>query len=262
MVADYETIRVEVTGPSAVLTMNRPERLNGMTNLMLRETYFALQELAADDDVRVLVLTGAGRGFCPGADILHAASGAPDVELEAEWFQVPVLLHNMSAVTIAAVNGACAGAGLGWAMACDVRYAARSAKFNTAFLSVAVAGDMGLPWSLARLIGPARARELSFFPGKFDAAEAARIGLVNAVFDDDLFRTEVAARAAHLAAAAPAALRTMKANYVTAEQTTFDAFVRHETEQHLKLLAAPENAAAFRAFVERRTANHRAAAVA
>ena len=105
----FETIVYEKSGPVARLTMNRPDRLNGMTNRMLVETRDALAAAAEDRELRVLVLTGAGKGFCPGADIGQVASAAPDAPLTADDFRVPILLHSMPAVTIAAVNGACAG---------------------------------------------------------------------------------------------------------------------------------------------------------
>src|SRR6516162_10903938 len=193
----YSTILCEVAGGIARLTLNRPERLNGMTNRMVIETGDALARVTADPNVRVLLLTGAGRGFCPGADLGHFSSGgaASDDRLLPEHLAVPRLLHEMPAVTIAAVNGACAGAGLGWACGCDLRVAARSANFSTAFLRVAVAGDMALPWTLPRLVGAAKARELSFLCEKFSAEEAARIGLVARVWDDASFRGEVDALA-------------------------------------------------------------------
>jgi len=173
----FETIIYEKSGPVATLTMNRPDRLNGMTTKMLREAHEALLAAADDREVRVLVLTGAGKSFCPGADLQLTAAGADaDERSSTENFRVPLLLHTMPAVTIAAINGACAGAGLGWALACDFRYAAPSARFNTAFLDVGVAGDMGGPWSLPRIVGAAKARELYFMPDKFDANEALRIG--------------------------------------------------------------------------------------
>src|SRR6202021_4048067 len=101
---------------------------------MVEEIYGARGRLASNQSVAVLVLTGAGRGFCPGADLHHFDEGGPDLPDRDEPFQVPVLLHKMPAVTVAAINGACAGAGLGWAAACDLRFAARDAKFSTAFL--------------------------------------------------------------------------------------------------------------------------------
>jgi 2-(1,2-epoxy-1,2-dihydrophenyl)acetyl-CoA isomerase len=243
----YSTIKVDSSDGLATVVMNRPDRLNGMTHLMLFETYDALLELSADPSIRVLVLTGAGRGFCPGADLQVMAGGDPGPEHEAAWFRVPVLLHEMAAVTIAAVNGACAGAGLGWAAACDLRLAARTAKFNTAFLNVAVAGDMGLPWSLPRLVGAGRARDLSFCPRKFDAAEALQIGLVSEVYEETEFRAGVQERVAQLMAAAPQALRAMKQHYLEAERSSFSDYSDLETAHHLTLLKAADPRGAFEA---------------
>ena len=159
--ADFDTLRYVVDGGLARLTLDRPEAMNGMTNQMVREACDALELAAADPTVRVLVLTGAGSAFCPGADLKHFTGGGSDERLTAREFQVTTLLHEIPAVTVAAINGACAGAGLGWALACDLRFMTARAKLNTAFLDVAVAGDMGIPWSLPRLIGASRARELS-----------------------------------------------------------------------------------------------------
>src|SRR3954470_24162029 len=210
----YQHILADVDGPVARITLNRPERMNSMTNLMVRETTQALEGLATDERVRVVVLTGAGKHFCPGADLQGITTGSgADAVLTVDDFRTPVLLREMPAVTIALVNGACAGAGFGWALACDVRVAARSAKFNSAFLDVGVAGDMAGPWTLARLVGAAKARELYFIPDKFSADEAQRIGLVARVFDDDVFAEQAAAVVERLAAASPAGLRTMKANF-------------------------------------------------
>lgn len=251
------TIRWEVDGGVGTLTLNRPDHLNGMTNLMVHEVAELLRAVAADDSVAVVVLTGAGRAFCPGADLKHytaGESGEPDHQLTAEDFDVPVLLHTMPQVTVAAINGACAGAGLGWACACDLRYSTRDAKLNTAFLDVAVAGDMGLPWTLPRIVGAGRARELSLLPRKLTGAEAADIGLVNGAFDDvDALRTEVADRAARLAAAAPLARRALKAHYVQAEGMPLAEFVAVETEAHLRITQSADCKEAFRAFVEKRT---------
>jgi 2-(1,2-epoxy-1,2-dihydrophenyl)acetyl-CoA isomerase len=248
----FETIKYEKSGPIATLTINRPERMNGMTNAMLIETGQALAAAAEDRDLRVLVLTGAGKAFCPGADLQGVASRADDVALRPTDFRVPVQLHNLHAVTIAAVNGACAGAGLGWALACDFRYAAASARFNTAFLEVGVAGDMGGPWTLARIVGPAKARELYFFPDKFDAQEAARIGMVSRVFPDDRFRDEVGAIAARLAEAAPIALRTLKANFVDSERMDLAGYVALESERHMQMFLTEDTREAFAAKVAKR----------
>jgi 2-(1,2-epoxy-1,2-dihydrophenyl)acetyl-CoA isomerase len=249
---NFEAIKYEKNGAIATLTINRPERMNGMTNVMLIETGQALAAAAEDRDLRVLVLTGAGKAFCPGADLQGVASRASDAALRPTDFRVPVQLHNLHAVTIAAVNGACAGAGLGWALACDFRYAAASAKFNTAFLDVGVAGDMGGPWTLARIVGPAKARELYFFPDKFDAQEAERIGMVSRVFPDERFHDEVGAIAARLAAAAPIALRTLKANFVDSERMDLAGYVALESERHMQMFLTEDTREAFAAKVAKR----------
>jgi 2-(1,2-epoxy-1,2-dihydrophenyl)acetyl-CoA isomerase len=251
----YDTILWERDGGVGTLTINRPEQFNGMTTKMLREAHELLHSVADDETLTVIVLTGAGKAFCPGADLKHYTSGETGEAGKDEYFDVPVMLHEMPQVTVAAINGACAGAGLGWACGCDLRYAARSAKLNTAFLDVAVAGDMGLPWTLPRLVGAGVARELSLLPRKLSADEAAAIGLVNGAFDDDTFRDDVAAIVATLAGKAPIARRGMKQHYVAAESMGFGEFVALETKDHGTITASEDCGEAFRAFVEKRTPN-------
>jgi enoyl-CoA hydratase/carnithine racemase len=162
----YETILYDVQDGVATLTINRPDQFNGMTVRMVNETYRCLTAAAADPGIRILVMTGAGRAFCPGADLKGTASGASDgATNEKASYHVARLLHEMPALTIAAINGACAGAGFGWACGADIRVAARSAKFSTAFLKVAVAGDMGIP---------GRCRDSSARPGRASSPSSAR----------------------------------------------------------------------------------------
>lgn len=256
---DYQTLTFSAADGIGWLTLNRPDRLNAMTNRMVVETHDCLREIAARTDVRVLVLTGEGRGFCPGADLKHFTAGAEDIATEPHHFQVPVLLHEMPQITIAAINGACAGAGLGWACACDLRVAVRGASFNSAFLNVASAGDMAGPWTLPRLIGAARARDLYLLPEKFDADQTLAWGLVTRVFEPDTFRREVIAIAERLAAASPHALRTMKQNFLDAESLPLDRYVEVETARHLEVMAHDDAREAFRAFVEKRPPRFRGA---
>jgi 2-(1,2-epoxy-1,2-dihydrophenyl)acetyl-CoA isomerase len=155
-------------------------------------------------------------------------------------------------VTIAAIRGACAGAGLGWAAACDLRFASSTAKFNTAFLGVGLSGDMGGPWTLPRIIGAGKARELYFLPGKFDAAEALRIGLVNQVFEDAAFDAGLAGILQRLTDSAPLALSAMKGNFLAAERMSLEAFIPFETQRHSACGATEDSREAFRAFVEKR----------
>ena len=247
-----QTLKFDVVDGVGWLLMNRPERMNGMTNRMLIEAHDCLEAVANRTDVRVVVLTGEGRGFCPGADLKHYAAGEADVASSPQHFRVPVLLHEMPQVTIAAINGACAGAGLGWASACDFRFAADGATFSTAFLNVASAGDMGGPWTLPRIVGAARARELYFLPEKFGANEALQWGLVSRVFAAAELRSEVGAIAKRLAAAPPHALREMKRNFLEAERLEFGPYIAAETQRHIKVMAHGDAKEAFRAFVEKR----------
>lgn len=248
----FETLLYEVEAGLARLTLNRPDNMNGITNQMVREARDALELAAADPSIRVLVLTGAGKAFCPGADLKHFTSGASDEVLTSREFKVTTLLHEIPAVTVAAINGACAGAGLGWALACDLRVMTASAKLNTAFLDVAVAGDMGIPWSLPRIVGAARARDLSFLPRRIEAEEALRIGLVGRVFPDESFREDAEAVVATLLEKSPVALRGLKQHYNAAERMGFGDFVDYEAERHLKISRSADTAEAFKAFVEKR----------
>ena len=250
----FETILYEQDGPVVTITMNRPERKNAMTNRMVRETGDALAYAAEDRDVRVLVLTGAGTSFCPGADLQAVAGGTvADEALTPSDFRAPVLLHNMPAVTIAAINGACAGAGFGWACACDFRFATASARFNTAFLEVGIAGDMGGPWTLARIVGPAKARELYMLPDKFDAGgrvpHRARVARCSRT---TCSATRSARSSIALAAAAPIGLKTLKANFVDSERMDFAGYVALESERHLRMFTYSDTREAFAARVEGR----------
>ena len=252
----YQTILVERRGATATLALNRPEKRNSIGGPMMVELYDALRGVAADPSVRVLVLRGQGADFCPGADVKHyggeGAAPAPPGWSGTREFNVSVMLHEMPAVTIAAISGACAGAGFGWACACDLRVASATARFNTAFLDVGVAGDMGGPWTLPRILGAAKARELYVLPGKFDAAEALRIGLVSRVSAADAFEADLAALTARLARAAPLALTAMKANFLAAEKVGFADYIALESEKHVRLFQSQDTAEAFRAFVEKR----------
>jgi 2-(1,2-epoxy-1,2-dihydrophenyl)acetyl-CoA isomerase len=252
----YETLLIERDGPVAVLKLNRPGKRNSIGGPMMTELYGALQDIARNPSVRVLVLRGEGADFCPGADVKHhggaEARPAPRAWSGVQEYDVSVLLHEMPAVSIAAIAGACAGAGFGWACACDLRVASDTARFNSAFLDVGVAGDMGAPWTLPRLVGAAKARELYFLPGKFDADEALRIGLVSKVSPAAAFEADLKALTERLSAAAPLALATMKSNFVAAEKMGFADFIALEAERHTRLFQTDDTTEAFKAFVEKR----------
>ena len=211
--------------------------------------------LASDGSVRVVVLTGAGRGFCAGGDVTamtgEGRSGdAASLDLRS-LMEVSELLHTMPAFTVAAVNGPCAGAGLSFACACDLRYAARSAVFVTAFLRVGSSGDHGSAWVLTRAVGPVKARELLFLGDRVDAEEALRIGLVSAVLDDGALRGHVDAIAARLAANPPTAARLMKQNLDDALMLPLGKYLDAETERFSECNGSGEAIAAAKAFLDK-----------
>ena len=150
------------------------------------------------------------------------------------------VLHTMPQVTIAAIDGGCAGAGLGWATACDFRFATPEARFNTAFLTVGVSTDMGLPWFLNRIVGGARAREMLFFPEKLTGEQALQIDLVTRLFSRETLHAEVLALAEQLCAREPFALRMMKANVLSAEELAIGDFIDVETARQIHTTNRPD----------------------
>src|SRR5499433_2774577 len=204
----------------AMLTLNRPDRLNALSPAMLDALLEALPRLAADASVGVVVLTGAGRGFCAGGDVKAMAEGREFAESGLEEkthglrskMEVSRLLHEIPKPTIAMVRGAAAGAGLSMALACDLRVAGESAKFATAFARVGYSGDFGGSWFLTQLVGTAKARELYYTAELIDAAQALALGLVNRVVPDARLEEETQALAGKLARGPRVALRYMKRN--------------------------------------------------
>ena len=253
--SEYKTILYEIEGNLATVTLNRPDSLNGITGTLMRELFECLNRVALEPDVRVVVFTGAGRGFCPGVDLKASTSGESQEPSRREHFHITTLLHEMPKVTIAAVNGACAGAGFGWACACDLRYASDRAMFNSAFLGVGISGDMAGPWLLPRIVGATKARELFFMSQKFDAHEAERMGLVLKVFPDQEFREEVRTIALRLSKSAPLAIGEMKKNFINAENMPLRDYIEIETERHSRTGASQDSREAMRAFVEKREPN-------
>lgn len=230
-----DTLRFEAADGVGTITLHRPDRRNGITNAMIGELYALLGELRDRTDVRVVELTGSGDWFCPGADFGHFASGAETVKARREWFAIPALLHELPQVTVCTINGPCAGAGLAWACACDLRLASSTAVFNTAFLAVAVPGDMGLPWTLPRLVGAGRARDLLLRPRKFSAADALAWGLVAEVAEPTELRAAASTVIEGLLAMDPAAMAALKANIVQAERMGLRDYLDLETERHLRI---------------------------
>ena len=245
------------------LTLNRPDKLNAMSQDMMSALLDNLAHAATDSKIGAVVVTGAGRGFCAGGDVSamrarnEGGSGSEQtIEDRVAGLrrgeEASRLLHEMPKVTIAAINGPAAGAGLSLAMAADLRFAADSARLGTAFAKVGYSGDYGGTWSLTRLVGSAKARELYFLPDMLDAAEAQRIGLVNRVFPAASFRDEVHALASRIANGPTVAYSYMKANLNLAITHEFNELLDREAWGQTLTGRTEDHREAVKAFLEKR----------
>jgi 2-(1,2-epoxy-1,2-dihydrophenyl)acetyl-CoA isomerase len=244
----------------AVLTLNRPDRLNAMSRPMLDALLEALPRLAEDPAVGVLVLTGAGRGFCAGGDVKAMAEGnelgGQTMEEKAQALRARMetsrWLHEMPKPTIAMLRGPAAGAGLSLAMACDMRIASDTARLGTAFARVGYSGDFGGSYYLTQLVGTAKARELYFTADLLDAQQALGLGLVNRVVPDARLEEETMALASRLARGPRVAFRYMKRNMNAAESASLKDMLDLEAWHHTRTGMTEDHREAARAFVEKR----------
>ncbi len=245
----------------ATLTLNRPDRLNALSPAMVLGLRDALERLATDHAVGAIVLTGAGRGWCAGGDVKTMGSDAAElakltVEDRAGWWrrahQVPLLLHSIPKIVIAMINGPVAGAGLGLALACDLRVAGKSARFSTAFAHIGFAGDYGGSWSLTRLVSTAKARELYFTADIIDAETAGALGIVNRVVDDNALHSETMTLARRVADGPRVALGYMKRNLLAAETESFQSVLDLEAEHQARCAFTEDHKEAVAAFNEKR----------
>src|SRR5438067_10230863 len=206
MATDTDDLRFELSDRVATLTLNRPEKLNALSDAMIAAGIDHLRRCAEDPDVGAVLLTGAGRAFCAGGDVSAMGSAAREaltfeqrVDRQRVGHELSRLLAEIPKVTIAAVNGAAVGAGLGVALSCDLVFASDRARFGTAFARVGFGGDYGTTWQLTRRAGPAKAKELFFLADILPADEALRLGLANRVIPEARFTDEVRAIATKIA---------------------------------------------------------------
>lgn len=255
----------EVRDGVAVLTFNRPERMNALHP----DTYVAFQkllpELAADRSVGALMLTGAGRAFCAGGDVQgmnqrnQGDTPKPTPEdrisqLESNQRTVSQALFEFPKVTLAALPGATAGAGLSIALACDLRIAAETAVLTTAFAKIGFSGDFGGSWFMTQLIGAAKARELYLTADKIDGVEAHRLGLVNRVVPVDELQDAAFAWAKEFAAGPTVAHRYIKQNINRAIVADLPTALSGEAQGMTRTGQTDDHKAAVRAFVEKQPA--------
>ncbi len=210
----FETILLERDGALATLTLNRPDVLNSFNEQMISECTEAFRALAADREVRALVVTGAGRGFCAGQDLADVQSRGADWSISKhilEHYNPMVLaMRALPMPVIAAVNGAAAGAGMSFALAADMRIASVAAKFLQAFVSIGLVPDSGSSWFLPRLVGPSMAFDLCATGRALTAEEALRAGIVSRVVPRPILKKAALEVARELATKSPEAIRRIK----------------------------------------------------
>ena len=213
---DYAHLRLERTGDGvAVLTLDNPDQRNAMSEEMTSSWVAAVDELAADRSLRVVVVTGEGSAFCSGGNTAWIAS-EPDATVDElrermlAFYRAWLSIRRLEVPTVAAVNGAAIGAGLCLALACDIRYAAAGARLGVPFVQLGMHAGMGGTYLLPEAVGPAHARDLLLTGRVVGAEEALRLGLVSRVIEPDGFRAEVLATATGIAGTAPIASRLTK----------------------------------------------------
>ncbi|MBW3659204.1 MAG: enoyl-CoA hydratase/isomerase family protein [Actinobacteria bacterium] len=254
-----EVLRSDTDGRVATLTLSRPERRNAIDRELNEVLLAELDRLSGDDAISVIVLRGSEGSFSVGGDLEAGAGGGVDTGIPEQLvsslrgaMRTAQRLRDVPQVTIAAIDGPCAGAGLSWACACDLRYASYRSRFSTAFVDAGVSGDFGGTWTLPRIVGPAKARELYLLGDRFGADEARTMGLVSDVFPTDDFDEKVAEVAGRLAAKAPLALRAVKANLNDADRLSFSEALDREAERHVRCAFTADAAEAAAAFLGKR----------
>jgi len=239
----------EVRDRVATITLNRPDKLNAWTAVMEQEVRSAMEEAEGDDNVRVIVLTGAGRGFCAGADMSllknvadrgvdksvrdrALASASPNREARLDFQKKYSYFPAIGKPVIAAINGPIVGLGFVIALYCDLRWASEAARLSTTFARRGLIAEYGMAWMLPRLVGVPNALDLLFSARTIDAAEALRIGLVNAVFPQENFPDQVQEKARELASiVSPRSVRVIKRQvYEGLFQSLAEAFETSEKE--------------------------------
>lgn len=263
---DYEDLIHEEADGIATITLNRPHALNAISLPMLASLSAALRDADTDSSVRVIVLTGAGRGFCAGLDLKEMFGAATDahsgaVGLISGEFDLqnspPVVLHTTDKPVICALNGAAVGYGLDLALGCDIRIASEQARLGAVFTRRGILPESGGTWLLPRLVGWAKATELVFRGRMLDAQEALALGLVNAVVPHEQLAAEVRTWATDIASNAPLAVQAAKRLMRLGLAESFEANVHHAYLALLPLFRSEDFQEGVRSFTEKRPPSFR-----
>ena len=254
--SDYEAVTVERHGPVALVTMNRPQALNAFDTALRRDILLAAREVNADDAIRVVVLTGAGRGFCAGADLLETPFDDPnwrvDDQLNNEYKPAILAISEAPKPWIAAVHGPAAGISSAFAMACDLVVMAEGAYIYQAFTAISLVPDGGATWQLVRNLGPKRAYEMIATGEKVGARQCLEWGLCNRVAPADSYLQDTMAWAEDLAAKAPLSLRYAKQIVAQATQASLAQTIADEAALQLICVRSEDAREGTSAFVEKR----------
>ena len=251
-----EVVQMQIEDGVALLTLNRPDRLNAWT-VEMEHAYFAmLEQCAHEQDVHVIVVTGAGRGFCAGADMQELQAigdGTLTAPADARERRAQTFPLTIPKPIIAAINGACAGIGLVQALMCDIRFAAEGAKLTTAFARRGLVAEHGISWLLPRLVGPARALDLLLSGRVVFAEEAHDLGLVNRVLAPDRLLEATLDYARELVVnCSPASMATIKRQVYADLQSTLAEALAEADRLMLASFTAPDFVEGVASFVERR----------
>ena len=252
MPSPYQTLKVARTGALLTVSLNRPQVLNALTLELLTELQAALEE-AADDAVRAVLLTGAGRGFCSGADLSATVLDKDTTKLVETYYNpVALALAALRKPVIAAVNGVAAGAGMSLALACDLRVLSEAAVFTLGFSRIGLVMDASMSYTLPRLVGPARALELAYTGRKITAAEALKLGLGELILPAEGFAEKAVAFAAALAEGPTQSYARIKAQVAASLGNTLDAQLGLEARLQGEASQTQDFAEGVRAFAEKR----------
>jgi 2-(1,2-epoxy-1,2-dihydrophenyl)acetyl-CoA isomerase len=252
-----QTVLRETREGVLTLTLNRPDALNSFNVEMKEALFAALKDAARDKSVRVLVLTGAGRALSAGQDLKERqAPGVADLgtELRVRYNPIVLAMRRLEKPVIGAINGVAAGAGISVALACDLRIASEKASFIEVFARVGLVPDTGSSWFLPRLVGYAKAAEMSFTTDPIDAATAERLGLANRVVPGDQLMTETYALANKLAQAAPLALGLAKRALNRALESGLEEQLEFEAQLQTIAGRSTDHIEGVAAFVDKRAA--------
>ena len=254
----YEHILVSEAEGIATITLNRPDKLNAFIGHMRRDLAEALEHAGSDRNVRVVIITGAGRAFCAGGDVgfmaelMKRGDSEEFARILGAGRRVITGIRAMSKPVIAAVNGPASGAGCNLAFACDMRVASTNASFSQSFLKVGLHPDWGGTFFLPRLVTPNKACEMFFLGETIDAAEAMRLGIVNQVVSPEELEAATQELAERLRAAPPLAVAAAKQAVYMSERADLDEMLRFETEAQLRCFESQDGHEGIRAFLEKR----------